>query len=123
MEAKELLNGKKTDGIVGFITSKRAIAAMVGIVATLLASWKGIDIDAAMREQLVANIWKITTILIGGFSLSDTFGKGKVSAEMRASLAGLLKSGLDIASAVASKPKDDADAGDASGGDAGSPAE
>lgn len=99
-----LVNGKKSDGIVGFITSKRAIAAVVGIVATMLAAWKGVDIDHAMREELVANIWKITGILVGGFSLSDTFGKGKVSAEMRAAAAGLLKSGLDIAAAVTNTP-------------------
>lgn len=118
MDAKELLNGKKTDGIVGFLTSKRAISAVAGILATILASWKGIDIDPALREQIVANIWKITLGLVGGFSLSDTFGKGKVAAEMRANMAGLLKGGMEIVSAVASAPKDDSDAGDSSGGDA-----
>ena len=114
-ETKHALKGKATDGIVGFLTSKRAIAAVVGIIATMLVAWKGIDIDAGLREQIVANIWKISTALIGGFSLSDTFGKGKVAAEMRANLAGLLKSGLDVVSAVASKTKDapDGGAGDA----------
>lgn len=123
MDAKELLNGKKTDGIVGFITSKRAISAAVGIVATLLASWKGIEIDPELRAQVVANIWKITLGLVGGFSLSDTFGKGKVAAEMRAAAAGLFKSGLDIASAVASKPKDGPDGGDPSTGGGDTPSQ
>lgn len=107
----KIVAGKKTDGIVGFLTSKRAIAAVIGIVATLLSAWKGIDIDPAMREQLVANIWKITVALVGGFSLSDTFGKGKVAAQMRHSLMGLVKSGLDIAAAVKDKPDAAAESG------------
>ena len=117
-ETKKAVTGKATDGIVGFLTSKRAIAAVVGIIGTILAAWKGIDIDPALREQIVANIWKIATALIGGFSLSDTFGKGRVAAEMRANLAGLLKSGLDVASAVATKPEDKTDGGDSTGGGA-----
>lgn len=100
----EIVKEKKLGGILGFVTSKRAISAVVGIVATLLASWKGIDIDPALREQIVANIWKITVTLVGGFSLSDTFGKGKVAAQMRAAAAGLLKSGLDVAAAVTNRP-------------------
>ena len=85
----KIATGKATDGIVGFVTSKRAISAMVGIVATLLAAWKGIEIDPELRLQVVANIWKMTGILVGGFSLSDTFGKGKVAAEMRSAALGL----------------------------------
>ena len=110
----KIVKGGKADGIVGFITSKRAIAAVIGIVATILSAWKGIDIDPALREQIIANVWKITVTLVGGFSLSDTFGKGKAAADMRANLAGLLKSGLDIAAAVTSKP--DAAAEDDGGG-------
>ena len=110
-----LASGNKSDGIVGFLTSKRAIAAVIGIVATLLSSWKGIDIDPAMREQLVANIWKITVTLVGGFSLSDTFGKGKVAAEMRAAALELVTSGLDIAAAVTGKPDAAADGGGGAG--------
>ena len=105
MDAKELLNGKKTDGIVGFLTSKRAIAAMAGIAFTVLAAWKGIDIDAELRVAVVADIWKITSTLIAGFSLSDTFGKGKTAVEMRGAALGLLKSGMNIFAAV-SGPKD-----------------
>ena len=112
----KIVAGKKSDGIVGLLTSKRAWSAVIGIIATVLAAWKGIDIDPKLRMEVVLSIWKITVALVGGFSLSDTFGKGKVAAQMRHSLMGLVKSGLDIAAAVTSKPDAAASPEDDGGG-------
>ena len=110
--AAAAIKPKVTDGIVGFITSKRAIAMVVGVISTLLASWKGIDIDDALRVQAIEGITWIVGIFVGGTSLSDTLGKGKVAEENRAKIAGIIQAGLGIAAAVVSK-KD----GDESGGD------
>lgn len=107
------MDSKFTDGLKGFVTSKRAIGLVVGVIASVLSAWKGIEIDPALREQLIANIWKITAVFVGGTSLSDTFGKGKVAEETRAALAGVVRTGLDVAAAVVNRDKP------AAGGDGG----
>lgn len=90
------------DGLKGFFTSKRGIGLLVGILASLLSAWKGIEIDAELRASLIANIWKLVGIFVGGVSLSDTFGKGKVAEQARAVMAAVVKDGLDVGAAVAS---------------------
>lgn len=98
-------------GIKGFFTSKRGVGMIIGAILMFLATFTPIEIADALRKDLIEGIFWLTGVFVGGTSLSDAFGKGKVGEENRGKLALLLRTGMNIAADVADDlKKDDAPA-------------
>lgn len=112
-DATKVLKNGLGDGVKGFFTSKRGIGLIVGSILMALSAFTPVDVADALRQDLIQGIFWLTSVFIGGTSLSDAFGKGKEAEKNRARLAGLLSTGFEVVADVASdlKKKDDDDGG------------
>ena len=66
------------DTLKALFSSKRFLTAMVAILVVVLDA-VGLDLP----DEAVETVVYLAAALIGGYSLSDAFGKGKVEAQAK----------------------------------------